>query len=122
MQSGLYLYLAHPDLFMRHRTADEYNAVCEEATDQICQCAREMHLPIEYNLLGLDYIMKDKSRGYPSDPFWEQAIRWGNDVIIGTDAHSPALLADGNVRAIAEQHLKSLGYHVLEDLEERIND
>lgn len=89
MRTGLFCYIAHPDLFMRHRTDDQFNRACEEAADMLCQCAKEQHMPIEYNLLGLNSQMEGHTRGYPSAPFWEYARKWHNDVILGVDAHDP---------------------------------
>ena len=117
MRTGLFCYIAHPDLMMRHRTEDQYNAACEQATDMICQCAQEMHMPLEYNLLGLSYQLQDKNRGYPSPAFWHYALRWHNPVILGVDAHDPALLADTALWSLAEDNVHKLGYQLIESLE-----
>ena len=117
MRTGLFLYVAHPDLMMRHRTDAEYNAACEEATDMICQAAAEMHLPLEYNLLGLDGVMHDASRGYPSTPFWERAKRWRNPVILGVDAHKPAMLSDSGLWEEGRRRVLEMGFRLLDDLE-----
>lgn len=50
MQSGLFIYLAHPDLFLNRypRFDAEAKAVCRE----ICAEAKRLNMPLEYNLLG----------------------------------------------------------------------
>ena len=116
IRTGLFAYLAHPDLFMRHRTDEQFDAVCGEASDMICQACLEMHLPIEYNLLGLRYQLEGRSRGYPSTPFWERAKKYGNTVILGVDAHAPAHLDGPDIRALALERLHTLGYPVIDRL------
>ncbi len=116
VRTGLFAYLAHPDLFMRHRTDDQFNAACEQATDMICQACLEMHLPIEYNLLGLRYQVEGHSRGYPSSPFWERARSFGNEVILGMDAHTPDQLIGAELRAQARETLHHLGYTIIDRL------
>lgn len=117
MRTGMFLYVAHPDLMMRHRLDDEYNAACMEATDMICQAAHEMHMPLEYNLLGLDYQLKVKDRGYPSKPFWAYAKRWNNAVILGVDAHDPNMLTDTTLWETGRKNVLDMGYRLLDDLE-----
>lgn len=55
----------------------------QEAT-RLCRAVKEMDLPLEINLLGLE-----EGRHYPCEPFWEVVHETGNKVIIGCDAHSP---------------------------------
>ncbi len=86
MDTGLYLYLCHPDLFMRART--EFDAQCEEASYQICEHAKQVGIPLEYNLEGLLYNDLHHVEEYPHHRFWEVAKQVGNQVIIGVDAHS----------------------------------
>ena len=115
MRTGLFCYIAHPDLFMRHRTDDQFNHACEEAADMLCQCAKEQHMPIEYNLLGLNSQMEGHTRGYPSAPFWEYARKWQNDVILGVDAHDPEHLKNHRVWQAGIDNVRALGYHLVND-------
>ena len=115
MRTGLFCYIAHPDLFMRHRTDDQFNRACEEAADMLCQCAKEQHMPIEYNLLGLNSQMEGHTRGYPSAPFWEYARKWHNDVILGVDAHDPEQLKNHRVWQAGIDNVRALGYHLVND-------
>lgn len=117
MRTGLFCYVAHPDLFMRHRHAEEFNKTCEQATDMICQAAREMHMPIEYNLLGLDSQLRGFSRGYPSQPFWAYAKKYNNTVILGVDAHEPRHLSDLNLWETGRQNVLDMGYQLTDHLD-----
>lgn len=113
MRTGLFCYLAHPDLFLRHRHENALTPACEEATDMICQCAKEMHMPLEYNLLGLLSQMKGHDRGYPAPLFWERAKKWDNPVIIGVDAHDPEHLKNMHLWQTGIDNVQAMGYHVV---------
>ena len=113
-RSGLYAYIAHPDLYMMHRT--EFTPACMEAADMICQAAKEAGMPIEYNLLGLQDAMRGHSRGYPNRDFWEYVRKWDNDVIIGVDAHDPAQLRDPLVWNTAVQQLNAMGHRIVDNI------
>ena len=81
----------------------------------LCQCAKEQHMPIEYNLLGLNSQMEGHTRGYPSAPFWEYARKWHNDVILGVDAHDPEHLKNQRVWQAGIDNVRALGYHLVND-------
>ena len=127
IRTGLYRYLAHPDLFMRLRYDEDFNAACEEAADMICQAAKEQGMPIEYNLAGLSGRERDYKggasqqysgrRGYPSPAFWRYARKWNNVAIIGVDAHEPDALADAVLWQRAEEKLKAWGYTVTDHMD-----
>lgn len=116
MRTGLFCYLAHPDLFMRHRREDEFSHACQQATDMLCQTAKEMNMPIEYNLLGLDGQRKGFSRGYPAKPFWDYARKYDNTVILGVDAHEPANLADLSLWEAGRADVLERGYRLTDYL------
>lgn len=117
VRTGMYRYIAHPDLFMRARYEGEFNAACEEAIDMICQAAKEQGMPLEYNLLGLEDLLAGGKRGYPSAAFWQYARKWDMDAILGVDAHGPWNLSDQVVWARGEQNLKEMGYHLIDHLD-----
>ena len=114
IHSGLFAYVAHPDLFMGCRTDEQFNRVCEEAADMICQAAREQGMPLEYNLLGLMNETDGCPRGYPSAPFWQYARKYHNDVILGVDAHAPAALLRHDVWQAGTKRVTDMGYHLVE--------
>lgn len=113
IRTGLFTYVCHPDLFMGHRTDDQFNKVCERAADMICQAAKEQGMPIEFNLLGLADEMQGHPRGYPSAAFWQYVRKHNNDVIFGVDAHAPDHLLRYSVWDEAVRRVESMGYHLV---------
>ena len=116
METGLFRYIAHPDLFMRHRHEAEFNAVCQDATRDICTCAKAQGMPIEFNLLGLRSQLSGEGRGYPSPAFWHYAKPYAGDVIIGVDAHDPAHLTDTGLWNAGMDRLHAMGYTPVDHL------
>ncbi len=114
IRTGLYSYVAHPDLYMMHR--EEFTPACMEAADMICQAAREARMPIEYNLLGLQGEMTGHPRGYPNEHFWAYARKWDNDVILGVDAHDPEQLRTDRFWQTAVDRLNALDYHIVNNI------
>jgi histidinol-phosphatase (PHP family) len=112
IRTGLYSYLCHPDVFMLHR--EEFSPACMEAADMICQAAKEAHMPIEYNLLGLLGELTGHPRNYPNPDFWRYARKWDNDVIIGVDAHEPAHLRNTVTWDTAVKRLDALDYRIVD--------
>ncbi|MDO4483546.1 MAG: histidinol-phosphatase [Clostridia bacterium] len=116
LNTGIFCYVAHPDLFMRHRTADQYSNACIEAAKVICQAAKEANVPIEYNLLGLDLQLQGRDRGYPSTPFWQQASAYGNRVILGVDAHKPSSLSNTDLWEEGIRRVNATGLELQESI------
>lgn len=114
--TGLFAYVAHPDLFMRPRRDEDFDSVCLQATEDIAQAAREANIPLEYNLLGLSIIREGGNRGYPSAPFWQALQGKGNRVILGVDAHNPAALKDTALWEDGVARVKALGFELQESL------
>ena len=94
IQSGRYLYVAHPDLV--NFTGD--GQLYREQMLRLCMALKEADIPVEINILGLS-----EGRQYPAKRFMELAKETGNKAIIGIDAHSPAQLlnAEGVLRGQA---------------------
>jgi histidinol-phosphatase (PHP family) len=80
LRTGLFTYFAHPDLVFF--TGDE--GLYEKEMRRLCQTAKELDIPLEINLLGIE-----TNRNYPKMKFWELAGETGNTVILGSDAHVP---------------------------------
>ncbi len=114
IRTGLFAYVAHPDLYMMYRS--ELSPVCMEAADMICQAAKEAHMPIEYNLLGLLGEMTDHPRGYPNADFWRYVRKWDNDVILGVDAHDPAQLRNNYVWDEGVRRLNAMGHRIVDNI------
>ena len=121
MRTGLFLYLAHPDLFLhRYPVFDE---TCEEASRAICAAAKELDMPLEYNLLGMKRNPDSRRRGfigYTSDEFWNIAAETGNRAIIGVDAHDPESLDCVALYELVRKKLEDLGIEVVDGLEDAL--
>jgi len=112
MESGLFLYLAHPDVcFLSYM---EFDKTAAYISRELCRTANRLHLPMEYNLKGLGRKEVPGALGYPCQAFWRIAAEENCTAVIGTDAHSPESLT-GPEWEQAEQYLAELGIPVLED-------
>ncbi|MCR5723564.1 MAG: histidinol-phosphatase [Treponema sp.] len=92
MRSGLFAFLAHPDLCMAHgRQWDADVAACMKA---IIDAAKDLDMPLEVNGLGMHKPMCRTETGmryaYPVDEFWQMAAQAGVRVICNADAHDPS--------------------------------
>ena len=87
MRTGLYAYLAHPDLI--YTSQPVFDETCREAAYTLCEEAKKLDLPLEYNLYGVDKRARGEfsGLGYPCAAFWEIAAKTGVRAIIGFDAH-----------------------------------
>lgn len=114
MQTGLFAYLAHPDVFMRGYGKFDEN--CRAAAKELCRACKEIGLPMEYNLHDR-YRLGDKHEdGYPHPKFFEIALEEDVPVIIGVDAHDPLELSDPTQWSRAEKELAAWGARRLEQL------
>lgn len=85
IETGAFLYVAHPDL--ARFTGDEQVYLAQAR--RICRAAKEAGMPLEVNLLGMREL-----RWYPRGLFFEAAAEEGNKLILGLDAHSPKHFTD----------------------------
>lgn len=114
MESGLYAYFAHPDLFIRsYPVFDEY---CEEISRSICCKAKELDILLEYNLSGFLICKNRPLTGYPHPRFWEIAAEEGCRAIIGVDAHSNLQLENTSVYDEAVNYLNSLSIGIVRSI------
>lgn len=107
LETGLYSYFAHPDLF--HFTG-EPNAY-ERHVRAICRKAKELSIPLEFNLLGFS-----EEKHYPNPAFWRIAGEEGCAVILGSDAHTPLDTWNPALIARAEALLAGFGIQAMERL------
>lgn len=100
ISSGSFSYIAHPDVtdFIGKE------AVFETEMTRLCVYAKRMGIPLEVNMLGLE-----GNRHYPSRRFFNIAASVGNDVVIGCDAHNPAVLLDTDMHKKTLEFVRSFG-------------
>ena len=94
METGMYAYLAHPELFLR--SMPEWNRDMANVCRELCRAANALHMPVEYNLEGVRSQRRHSQTGiaYPNRHFWDIAAEEGCTAIIGYDAHMPESLLD----------------------------
>lgn len=98
IETGRFLYVAHPDLVPFTGDAALHDAQYR----RICEAAKAHNMPLEVNILGFR-----QHRAYPRESFYRIAQEVGNTLILGADAHSPAEFTEpdvfDNCRVWAEQ-------------------
>lgn len=100
METGLFTYVAHPDLL--HFVGDD--KVYTRHVQRLCKAAKGCNMPLEINLLGLR-----EDRQYPKRLFWEMAAEENCTVVIGSDAHRPCDVVDRETENNALTMIKELG-------------
>ena len=118
MDSGLFAYLAHPDLFLHQYPV--FDDAARTVSSALAKEAKRLHMPLEYNLLGCRRRDADRAHGsigYTSEEFWETAAEVGGTAIIGVDAHKAADLDCLDLYAQSRDKLTKLGFTVLETLD-----
>lgn len=97
LETNLFSYLAHPDLFMIGKVV--FDDVAREISYDICKKAKELNIPLEINGGGIRRgkreVFGQYEYPYPSSQFFEIAAEVGNSIVLGVDAHSPAELNHG---------------------------
>ncbi len=116
LQSGMFVYLAHPEMaWGNYQILDD---ACLRMAETICEEAKKLNIPLEYNLLGNHYRAMNNTHGlgYPHEAFWKIAGEHGNKGIVGIDAHRPVMLTWTDQFAEAQALLRRLGVDVVEQL------
>lgn len=80
METGCFLYLAHPDLI--HYTGAD--ATYKKHISRLIDASIDLQIPLEINGLGFR-----EGRHYPCDRFFSLASQKGASFIFGCDAHHP---------------------------------
>ncbi len=110
MESGMFSYIAHPDIFMRGYPV--FDEVCEEISRQIIEKSIETDTPLEYNLLGFSHSINDGKQGYPYPDFWKLISEMKPPVTMGLDAHSPDVYLDHALYNKGIENLRALGLEI----------
>lgn len=85
IRTGVYSYVAHPDLVNFIGDSEVY----DREYARLIECACEVGVPLEINLLGLR-----AGRHYPNERFISLCGKMGAPMCIGADAHRPEDAAD----------------------------
>ena len=104
MQTGLFTYLAHPDLIRFTGAEKTYRTHMR----LICREAVSCGMPLEINLLGIY-----GRRNYPNPLFWEMAGEEGCAVILGCDTHAAEHLLETASEEKAAAMAKRFGLTIL---------
>ena len=91
MQSGLFLYAVHPDLFAASYL--EWDDEAKACSRDILACAASLRFPIEINGQGIRAKKVVYSGGeryrYPLQEFWNLASEYDVPVVTAADCHKP---------------------------------
>lgn len=121
MYSGLFAFVAHPDLFGLSYL--EWDANTEAASKDILSVAQELQIPLEINGYGLakrKIATKEGERtAYPWRPFWELARDYQIQVVVNSDAHKPDHIVQGIQQGLEMVQDLGLSLASLEHLEGR---
>lgn len=98
VDTGYFMYVAHPDIF--NYVGD--SAVYDQHMNQLIQELKKRNIPIEINCGGYRV-----NKHYPRARFMELAAKQGCDFIVGIDAHEPDDMVNyQSVEACAEMAQK----------------
>lgn len=106
METGKYLYAAHPDLM-----GFTDRAVFDKHYGRLCRYLSEHNIPVEINVHGIA-----QKRHYSDPHFLKIAAEAGCSAIIGVDAHTPGLLDDRAAQAECENRAAQAGLQLIDFL------
>ncbi|MBO5339870.1 MAG: histidinol-phosphatase [Oscillospiraceae bacterium] len=104
IESGVFTYVAHPDIFNFKGDAQVYTAQMR----RICQASAQHGVPLEINFLGIR-----EGRSYPREDFWQLAGECGCPVTFGFDSHDPENAYDGASLSVAEEMVRKFGLNYI---------
>ena len=91
MATGLYAFIAHPDLFANAYPV--WDAEAEACSRAILAAAADLAVPLEINGYGMRKPEIETPEGvrlkYPWRRFWELAGEYGVQAVVTSDAHRP---------------------------------
>ena len=110
MQTGLFTYLAHPDL-MNIQVDDKFY---QREMRRLCREAKACNMPLEINLLGMRC-----GKNYPDIRFWEMAAAENCVAVLGCDAHMVDGVSCPAQEKVALEMVDRLGLQLLETVQLR---
>ena len=117
MESGLFEYLAHPDLCL-HRYGN-FDDAAERVCRELCRSANRLGMPVEFNILGLRRHVTDRAEGYlgyTNEHFWRIAAEENVRAIIGVDAHTPSHMDCAELYRDIYKALTDAGIEVVQEI------
>ncbi len=105
LETGRYLYLAHPDVVNFTGPAPVYG----KHMSRLCGWLAAHGMPVEVNLLGIS-----GRRHYPRESFLRIAAECGCKAVLGVDAHDPARFLDPAPEAAARAMCAKAGLELVE--------
>ena len=88
LKTGLFTYLAHPDLFMHSQY--EWNEELEKESRRLLKTCAELNIPVELNVCGMRRPHYDAIHySYPNIHFYQLIKEYNLKVVLGIDAHNP---------------------------------
>ena len=106
INTGVFTYVAHPDLF--NYTGGYFTY--EKEMRRLCAAAAKADIPLEINLLGIR-----TGRNYPNPTFWRIAGEECCKAVFGFDAHTAKDAFDAKSIPIAERLANECGLLVVDD-------
>ena len=117
IKSGLFLYIAHPDLFFA--TVKEVTPACVDATKEIIAAAIKYDVPLEVNIHGL--LRKKINIEYPAEYFWKETAKTKVKIVVGVDCHDPSEIGDKELTNSISEFVDRCGV-ILSDIDEIYNN
>lgn len=102
LETGMFTFIAHPDLALEGYNEGKWDEHCEEAMRQIYAACERLNIPVEINANGV----RGKKR-YPDKNALKLSKEYKLTYLINADAHRPEYVYDDAVRA-AEELAKEL--------------
>ncbi|MDR0932372.1 MAG: histidinol-phosphatase [Victivallales bacterium] len=91
MQSGLFDYVAHPDMFTARYPS--WTPELRKFAIELAEASKTLDIPFEINAYGLRKSWINSPEGdrpqYPWSCFWEVMAEYGVRMVVGSDAHRP---------------------------------
>ena len=104
METGVFTYVAHPDVFLFTGAPEAYR----KAMRKVCVASRQHSVPLEINFYGI----RDH-RYYPTEAFWEVAGEEQCPVTFGFDAHDAISAYDDASLATALRIVEKYGLNYI---------
>ena len=110
LKTGLFKYLAHPDLFMLSQ--NEWNTDLERESRRLLKACEDLHIPVELNLCGMRRrYYNEVNHSYPNINFYKLIKDYNLKVVVGVDAHDPSQYLDDKLNA-AIDFAKRAGFEI----------